>query len=185
MRWSCVSFRRRDHSIDHIREFIDILQWRYPKSIIFQEDLLDHLVIGITAGPTPLELDQVAEEHDLQSETIWEEGMDRNVERVAEENAVEERIAEQVTELLYQKNLRYGNNLPRHGMRGIVIRMSDKILRLENIVLGDQPESDDESLDNTLLDLAGYAIKALALRELGLLPLEGTWREENFREKQE
>jgi hypothetical protein len=53
----------------------------------------------------------------------------------------------------------------RFGLHGIVVRMSDKIERL--ITLSSQPHlvSQEESIDDTLRDLAGYAINALILRQ--------------------
>jgi len=76
----------------------------------------------------------------------------------------------------------YGRNLQRHGMRGIVIRLSDKMMRLENTVLKARHDYVDESIDDTLEDLAGYAIRALVLKELDDLSLEGEWSEREVTE---
>jgi len=59
----------------------------------------------------------------------------------------------------------YGSKaIGRFGLFGIVVRLSDKLERL--ITLTSQPSTatDDESIDDTLRDIAGYAIIALILR---------------------
>jgi hypothetical protein len=53
----------------------------------------------------------------------------------------------------------------RFGLHGIVVRMSDKIERLITLSANPQTTTDDESIDDTLRDLAGYAINALILRQ--------------------
>lgn len=81
--------------------------------------------------------------------------------------------------LLSDKNANYKRNLQRHGMRGIVIRMSDKMMRLENMVLAAAPDAVNEPLQDTLLDIAGYAIRSLVLMSFDDLTLAGEWAEAN------
>jgi hypothetical protein len=58
--------------------------------------------------------------------------------------------------------------------------MSDKLMRLENLVLDDNAADEvGETVEDTLMDLAGYAVKALALMRLGDLSLEGYWKYTN------
>ena len=60
----------------------------------------------------------------------------------------------------------YGANaIGRFGLHGIVVRMSDKIERLITLSTNLHTTTDDESIDDTLRDLAGYAIIALILRQ--------------------
>ena len=72
-------------------------------------------------------------------------------------------------ELLEKKNRDYGsNNLLTFGDLGILVRLSDKLERLKNYVLRDRTfEIDDENLEDTLYDIAGYAIMWIVLRKEG------------------
>lgn len=72
-------------------------------------------------------------------------------------------------DLLEKKNRDYGsNNLLTFGDLGILVRLSDKLERLKNYVLKDRTfEIDDENLEDTLYDIAGYAIMWIVLRKLG------------------
>ncbi|PWA11083.1 hypothetical protein DCC39_10315 [Pueribacillus theae] len=81
-------------------------------------------------------------------------------------------VMDHITELadtLIRKQIDYGPNaISRFGMDGIVIRISDKLERLINLTqLKSEPEV-DESVEDTLRDMAGYAI-------LGLMVLEGNF----------
>jgi hypothetical protein len=78
----------------------------------------------------------------------------------------EEKINEACIELanvLKQKNKKYGDSFTKTadelGLVCIVIRLSDKLNRIKNILL--KHEKDDmkgESVKDTLIDLAGYSI---------------------------
>lgn len=69
--------------------------------------------------------------------------------------------------LLLEKNHDYGpNNLVTFGNLGILIRLMDKMERLKNHVLNHSILT-TESLDDTLRDIAGYAIMWLVLEEEG------------------
>lgn len=73
-----------------------------------------------------------------------------------------ERVLQSLRILLSKKHSDYGNdNLKKHGMFGIIVRMSDKLARLEN--LNGKQGMVEESIKDTLLDLAGYAIQAIVL----------------------
>lgn len=83
-------------------------------------------------------------------------------------------ILADIGDLLIRKNLDYGPlNIDRFGLQGITIRMNDKIERLINLVqLKKEPEV-EESITDTLVDLAGYAILGLMLEQHGkILPLK-------------
>ena len=72
-------------------------------------------------------------------------------------------------ELLEKKNRDYGsNNLLTFGDLGILVRLSDKLERLKNYVLREQTfEVSDETLEDTLYDIAGYAIMWIVLGKEG------------------
>ena len=70
---------------------------------------------------------------------------------------------------LYQQHIAkaeaYGAKaVGRFGLFGIIVRMSDKMERLITLTTEPHTVNDDESIDDTLRDLAGYAIIALILR---------------------
>lgn len=70
---------------------------------------------------------------------------------------------EELTELLVRKNHDYGDSFSqqyaKYGALSAMIRMDDKMRRLETLIGGEQAHV-DESLADTLLDLAGYALLA-------------------------
>jgi hypothetical protein len=75
-------------------------------------------------------------------------------------------IASEIADMLIKKNADYGDeNLTKHGMTGIIVRLSDKLARLEN--LQGKKGHIDETTEDTLKDIAGYAINALRLRREG------------------
>jgi len=58
-------------------------------------------------------------------------------------------------------------NLRKHGVYGITIRMDDKLCRLDsffNPAEAVERKVKDESVDDTLMDLATYALLAIILR---------------------
>lgn len=65
-------------------------------------------------------------------------------------------------ELLQQKNKMYGNSffktLDEYGKVLICVRLEDKLNRLKQIIFNGEKNKTDESLIDTLRDLAGYAI---------------------------
>lgn len=71
--------------------------------------------------------------------------------------------------LLDKKHLDYGpGNIARFGLRGIVVRMNDKIERLATLTDGNK-EVHFESIEDSLRDLANYAV-------IGILCMKGKWR---------
>jgi hypothetical protein len=65
-----------------------------------------------------------------------------------------------IASLLARKNANYGNSVFEFGLTGIVIRLSDKINRLKTLIKG-EPDKVCESVEDTLQDVAGYAILGL------------------------
>ncbi len=68
-----------------------------------------------------------------------------------------------VEEVLRQKHHDYGeDNLHAFGELGILVRASDKVARLKNLIEKNM-EVTDETREDTWRDLAGYAIQALIM----------------------
>ena len=60
------------------------------------------------------------------------------------------------------KNKKYGNSfeisLDKYGMIAALTRISDKFNRAENLILTGDAGTNDETLTDTLLDLANYCV---------------------------
>lgn len=54
-----------------------------------------------------------------------------------------------------------GVAIVKHGRQGIIVRLSDKLARLENLDKVHALHSQDESVDDTFIDIAGYGIVGL------------------------
>jgi len=79
------------------------------------------------------------------------------------ENKVD-RIFEDTRETLLKKHADYGNeNLKKYGEKGIIIRLSDKMTRLDNVYKGAEMQTDSHK--DTYMDIIGYAVQALILLE--------------------
>ncbi|MFE6075691.1 nucleotide modification associated domain-containing protein [Paenibacillus sp. NPDC057886] len=81
----------------------------------------------------------------------------------AQEQRIEE-VCRDVESLLKKKNNDYGNSFSiqfeKYGVMSAMIRMDDKMRRLENLMKGTLAQV-DESIEDTLLDLVGYGTLAL------------------------
>lgn len=71
-------------------------------------------------------------------------------------------ITKQMSETYERKNNDYGNSfgvsVQKYGLIAALTRMSDKFNRMENLILTRNQQVNDESLSDTLLDLATYCI---------------------------
>jgi hypothetical protein len=81
-------------------------------------------------------------------------------------------IVNRLLEILYKKHEDYGPlniaGAPGGPMNGLRVRMYDKLARLNNLIdTGDTPNY--ESIEDTLIDMANYAI-------IGLLVQRGQWK---------
>ena len=82
-----------------------------------------------------------------------------------------ENLCDKLKMTLKSKNANYGQSAFRSPIlasnvspqEALLVRMSDKIARLETLLRG-EPDKVKEPLEDTLLDLAGYAILVLAAR---------------------
>ena len=75
-------------------------------------------------------------------------------------------LANEMTDLYARKNRDYGNSfdksMDKHGLVVSVIRMGDKVNRLQSLVAKKgEAEVKDESIADTFMDLACYAIMTL------------------------
>ena len=84
-----------------------------------------------------------------------EENMNRNVSEFAE-------LATKITELYEKKNEAYGDSfaisVSKYGSIAALTRISDKFNRFESLVLGAKNNVHDESIYDTLMDLASYSL---------------------------
>lgn len=77
-------------------------------------------------------------------------------------------VLNEAFELFKRKHKDYGpQNLSRFGLVGIIVRLSDKVARLENLMkkgIG-TPNVSDESLRDTFIDILNYAAAAIVMLE--------------------
>lgn len=71
-------------------------------------------------------------------------------------------LANSLADLYERKNEAYGDSFSRsvekYGLIAALTRLSDKFNRAEALILGAQNNVPDESLSDTLLDMAAYSI---------------------------
>ena len=84
---------------------------------------------------------------------------------------VHEAVCKNLTDLYARKNKDYGDSFGKsyaeYGMVMACIRLEDKLNRLKTLSKPSAEQSiNDESLDDTLMDLANYAIMTLIERSL-------------------
>ena len=75
------------------------------------------------------------------------------------------KICQELTETYEKKNADYGNSfgnsLDKHGLIAGIIRMDDKMSRLISLNSKNEQQVMDESMRDTLMDLANYAIMSV------------------------
>ena len=86
-----------------------------------------------------------------------------------EKYTIHSKICAELTELYKRKNHDYGDSFGKsfteYGMAMPCIRLEDKLNRLKALTKKDA-EVMDETIDDTLMDLANYAIMTLVERQL-------------------
>ena len=93
---------------------------------------------------------------------IWDQerldALRKKLSGVPEISKVEEALAnalEEIREMMMGRHEKYGpGNIAKHGPTGILVRMDDKFARLE----AGNVNYDDETVENTLDDIIGYAL---------------------------
>ena len=73
------------------------------------------------------------------------------------------KIQKQGLELFEKKNNDYGDSFAKHGLIGILIRISEKIDRSVNITNNEITLIDNESMRDTLIDLHNYSAMGIML----------------------
>ena len=80
-------------------------------------------------------------------------------------------ICAELTALYERKNHDYGDSFGKsfeeYGMAMPCIRLEDKLNRLKALTRNGNQQVNDESVDDTLMDLANYAIMTLVERKVG------------------
>jgi len=76
-----------------------------------------------------------------------------------------DRICSELTDTYIRKNNDYGNSFGESfdewGLIAGVVRMDDKMRRLKQLIKGNPAQVKDESIRDTLMDLANYSIMAV------------------------
>lgn len=77
-----------------------------------------------------------------------------------------ESITKEMLELYKIKNKNYGNSFSKqfeeYGLTSVCIRLEDKLNRLKSLnKQGKEANVDDESIRDTLIDLANYSVLAM------------------------
>jgi hypothetical protein len=78
-------------------------------------------------------------------------------------------ITEQMASVYAAKNRDYGNSfaeLRKRYPESILIRLFDKLNRLETLIRSGSAMVKDESIEDTLLDLANYAVMEIVERRI-------------------
>lgn len=74
-------------------------------------------------------------------------------------------ILNELYETYVKKNADYGNSfdnsLDKHGLVAAAVRLGDKMSRLDSLVGGKKAQVLDESIEDTLLDMANYAVMSV------------------------
>lgn len=70
-------------------------------------------------------------------------------------------ITDEITKILLKKNQDYGSASFNLGLNGNMVHLWDKVSRYRNLIKCDKENPNFESLEDTLLDIIGYAIIGL------------------------
>ena len=73
------------------------------------------------------------------------------------------KIQTEARELFKKKNTDYGDAFATYGPVGVLVRMGDKITRMQNITNNGISLVESEKLRDTLIDLHNYAAMAIML----------------------
>ena len=73
-------------------------------------------------------------------------------------------IQTEAKELFKKKNSDYGDAFAKYGVIGVLVRLNDKIMRLQNLHISQKKASVlDESIRDTIIDIHNYALMAVIL----------------------
>ena len=126
-------------------------------------EILLAAIDGLTKGAGVTSPDDMVNIDDV--ETVVMNFVDDNVKVQAHHEVVE-----RLTALYRAKNHDYGDSFGRgfrkYGLIMPVIRLEDKLNRLTSLVTGKEQRVHDESIRDTLMDLANYAVMTLVEMDL-------------------
>ena len=74
-------------------------------------------------------------------------------------------VQKEALELFKKKNKDYGDSFATYGPIGVIVRIGDKISRLNSITKNGINMVNDESLRDTLIDLHNYSAMAVMLMD--------------------
>lgn len=74
-----------------------------------------------------------------------------------------ENVQKEARDLFVKKNADYGDAFARYGPIGVLIRIGDKILRMQSITKSGVTLVSDEQLRDSLIDLHNYSAMAVML----------------------
>ena len=74
-----------------------------------------------------------------------------------------QKVHEEGLELFIKKNSDYGDAFANYGAIGVLVRMGDKIQRLQSITSKNISLVNDEKIRDTLIDLHNYSAMAIML----------------------
>ncbi len=75
-------------------------------------------------------------------------------------------ILEEGAILRYRKMYDYGMSYKKHGSFGLLVRITDKLARLNNLIKKENKSVHNESLEDTAIDVMNYsAMLVMELRE--------------------
>lgn len=98
----------------------------------------------------------------------WKKFDTRIAGSLSKENPFKE-YTDRLAQTLFEKNQAYGDSfaksIDKYGLSVIGVRLSDKYNRIEHLITNHELKENDESLEDTLLDMAGYSILALKYLE--------------------
>ena len=76
-----------------------------------------------------------------------------------------QKVQSECLELFKKKNQDYGDAFAKYGVIGVLVRISDKLQRLQSITKNQVTLVNDEKLEDTLMDLHNYSAMALILNK--------------------
>ncbi len=76
-----------------------------------------------------------------------------------------QKYGKRIADILLEKNTCYGNSVVATGKEGIYVRLFDKFERVKNVSVTKNDEVTDESIADTIGDIAGYSVLWLMIHE--------------------
>lgn len=76
-----------------------------------------------------------------------------------------DKVQSEARDLFVKKNKDYGDSFSDYGVVGVLVRLGDKIKRLQNITKNGVYMVEDESIRDTLIDLHNYSAMAVMLMD--------------------